>query len=251
MNIGDDKKPFWDHLDELLVRLRRSVVWIVLGTIVGYSFAGAVIRWLQLPLLQYLPEGGKIVFTAPFEKIWVYLRISLILGLISVFPFLAWEVKSFVAPGLRPVERRRIGYFVVAFLVFFGVGIALGYRYSLPLVIHAAVQFGSSYEVPFLTLSSYINVCLGILLFSALMVEIPIVMAFLSAWGWVPSKVWHKGRKISVVVNAVLSAFLSPPDAMSMLVMMVPLQLLYESGIWGARMAEWMFYERAPSEQTS
>lgn len=244
------KRPFIEHFEELMVRLRRSFVWIIFGTLVGYAFAGRAVHWLQLPLLAHMPEGGRIIFTTPFEKIWVYMRLSFILGIVAVFPLIGWEVGSFLAPGLRPIERRRIVYFILSFLVFFVAGILLGYRYSLPLILNAAVRFGGdTYEVPFLTLSSYINVCLGILLCSALMLEIPVIMAYLSGWGWVNSSVWKKGRRISIVVNAVVSAFLSPPDAMSMLIMMVPLQLLYESGIWGARMAEWLFYERAPSQE--
>jgi sec-independent protein translocase protein TatC len=247
------KKPLVEHLEELLVRLRRSLFWVMAGSGGGYACSGWAVRMLQRPLLERLPEGGKIIFTAPFEKVWVYMRISFCLGLFFCLPMLAWEISQFVAPALKPREKRRVAYFTLIFLVVFGAGIYLGYLYSLPAVINAALHFGSSFEQPFLTLSTYINVSLGVLLFTSLMMEIPVLMSHLSAWGWVEPSVWVKGRKLSIIVNAIVSAFLSPPDALSMVLMMVPLQVLYESGIWGARMAQWLFDAKRDSipENTS
>lgn len=202
---------------------------------------------LQDGLLPILPQGGRIVFTAPFEKLWVYLRLSVVLGMLFSFPLIGWEVNRFVGPALKASERRKVGPFLGVFFAVFIGGIYFGYRIVLPRVMKAAVDFGGVHEAPFLTVSSFLNVCLGILIFSALMLEIPVVMSFLSAWKWVRSDFWRKGRKGAFVVNAVVSAFLSPPDALSMILMMIPLQLLYEGGIWGARMAEWATYEEPTS----
>ncbi|MBS1984560.1 MAG: twin-arginine translocase subunit TatC [Bdellovibrionales bacterium] len=243
------RRPLLAHIEELLIRLRRSLFWVLLGSVGGYLLSNQAMRALEQPLLDRLPAGGHLVFTAPFEKIWVYMRVSLYIGIAFVLPALAWEAAAFAGPGLKRHEKRRIATFVALFTVFFVLGLALGYRYVLPVVIDAAVRFGGGFEQPFLTLSSYINVSIGVLLFSALMLEIPVVMTHLSGWGWIKAESWGRWRRFALVVNAIASAILSPPDAMSMIVMMIPLQLLYESGIWGARVAQWWFYE--PSSRRS
>jgi sec-independent protein translocase protein TatC len=100
------------------------------------------------------------------------------------------------------------------------------------------MSFGHSNLVPMLTVSSYVNAAIGIVLMSALFFEIPALMLNLSLWGWVKSATWSKARRHSVVVNAMVSAFLSPPDPWSMLLMMLPLQILFECGILLAKMGE-------------
>lgn len=237
------RQSFGAHLEELLVRVRRALYWIIAGSLAGYAVSGRVLGLLQAPLVTRLPEGGHLVYTQPFEKIWVYLRVSLVVGICAVSPFVAWEIGQFLVPALKPGHRRRVFVFLGVFgLVLYAGGVA-GYLWTLPWVIQEALRFGEPGVSPFLTLSSYINMALGVLLFSALLVEIPIVMAFLSGWGWVAARVWSKGRRPAFVANAIVSAILSPPDALSMLLMMVPVQLLYECGVWGARMAEWARHE--------
>lgn len=237
------KRPLLEHLDEFLIRLRRAFLWVFLGAVISYARSSDIIYWLESPLLKILPEGGKLVFTAPFEKIWVYMRVSTFAGLGLALPFVGWEVSRFLGPGLKAREKRRIVYFVLSFALVFALGVALGYRYVLPLVIDAAVRFGGGEALPFLTLSSYVNVALGVLLFAGLLLELPVVMVHLSAWGWVSALFWARSRRFAIVANAVVSAILSPPDALSMVLMMIPLQLLYECGVWGARVAQWGFYD--------
>jgi len=241
--MDEQKRPLLMHLEELFVRLRRSILYLVVGFVGGYVVSSWAVDELQKPLLTRLPEGAHLVFTTPFEKFWVYMRISLICGLIFVLPAMIWEVSRFVGPGLKKHERGRIAWLLVTASVVFGLGLWVGYRFVLPPLIDAILQFGSGSVVPFLTLSSYINTTLGVLLATALFLEVPVFMVHLSKWGWVRPGTWSQGRKLAVIVNAIVSAVLSPPDPASMIVMMIPLQLLYEGGIIGARVAEWFSHD--------
>jgi sec-independent protein translocase protein TatC len=235
------------HLGELFIRLRRVVYWVVLGAIVGYVVSSQLVDLISVPALRALPEGQRLVFISPFEKIWVHMRLSFIAGLLVVAPLIFWELSRFAAPALLSNERRRLGWILcVGYLVGL-LGIALGYKIVLPAVMKALLSFGSDGQAAFLSLSPYVNMALGVLLACAVFLELPVVMIHLAAWGWVPASIWMKGRKPAIVVNAIVSALLSPPDAMSMLIMMVPIQVLYECGILGARMAEWANHEKRES----
>jgi sec-independent protein translocase protein TatC len=145
---------------------------------------------------------------------------------------------------LKPIEKKRIAWLTLSVYLAFVVGVVLGYFFILPAVLDAIVRFGSEREQALWTLSAYINTALGVLIVSAVFMEIPVVMLHLTSWGWVDLHVWTKGRKIALVSNAVVSGILSPPDLMSMVVMMIPVQLLYEAGILLARVAKWVKNEK-------
>jgi sec-independent protein translocase protein TatC len=241
------RKPLLSHLQELFARLRRGIFYLFIGFVAGYAVSEFVVEALEKPLIERLPAGAHLVFTTPFEKFWVYMRISLICGVLFVLPGLAWEVRGFVAPGLKRHERRRILWLFLSSAVVFALGLWVGFRFVLPPLIEAVLRFGSSDVMPYLTLSSYVNTTLGVLLATAIFLEVPVLMIHLSSWGWVQASVWSKGRRLSVVINAVASAILSPPDPASMIIMMIPLQILYEGGILGARVAQWWGHD-SPNE---
>jgi sec-independent protein translocase protein TatC len=239
----DRRENLLAHLDELLKRLRRSVLWVFLGVLVGYTVAGRLVLLLEQPLLERLPEGARIVFTTPFEKFWAYLRVATLAGFALVLPFLGVEAAGFVGPALKQNEKRRTLWLILSTGIVFILGLYCGYRFVLPPVIEAVLRYGGN-ELPLLTVSAYLNAVIGVLILTALFLEIPLVMVHLSSWGWVEAASWAKGRRIAFVLNAVVSAVLSPPDIFSMIVMMIPLQLLYECGILGARMARWWTHEK-------
>lgn len=241
--MDEAKRPLLSHLDELFRRVRRSIFYLFGGFVLGYIGSARMVDALERPILARLPEGAHLVFTTPFEKFWVYMRISLICGLVLVIPAVGWEVGAFIGPGLKRLERRRIAWLIASFGIVFFLGIWVGYRFVLPPLIEAILHFGSASVVPFLTLSSYVNTTLGVLLATALFLEVPVFMVHLSSWGWVDAKVWSQGRRLSIIANAVVSAILSPPDPASMLIMMIPLQLLYEGGILGAYVAQWLRHD--------
>ncbi len=243
--MSDPKRPLLSHLEELLFRARRILIYIVLGFMGGYAVSERLVSELEAPILARLPEGAKLIFTTPFEKFWVYMRVSFIAGVVLALPLVVYEIVAFVTPGLRGRERRRMLSLLVVFSIVFFTGCYLGYRFVLPPLIQAVLNFGSASIAPFLTLSSYINTTLGVLLFTALFMEMPVIMIFASLWGWVDAGAWAKGRRLAIVGNATLAAILSPPDPMSMMVMLLPLQLLYEGGILGARVAQWTSHGRA------
>jgi sec-independent protein translocase protein TatC len=167
--------------------------------------------------------------------------------MLFVAPGIYASIYVFVKPALLRSERRRINFMSVVVLCVFWAGIYLAHQVSMPLLLKALMGFKSLDEAPFLALSPYIDMALGVLLATALMCELPVAMFFLSRLGWVSSERWRSSRRTAIVLNAVVSAVLSPPDAVSMLVMMVPIQLLYECGVLAARMAEWKHHDSASS----
>ena len=243
------KKPFGEHLDELFVRARRSFIWLILGCGVGYLCAEVFVKVIEAPIHDLVAVDGlkapKLISTMPFEKFWVFIRVAVTSGLFFVVPLIGREIAAFVSPGLKANERRRIWWLTISIYVVFMLGIVIGYQFVLPMVLKAIMRFGSGgNEDPMWTISAYFNSAMGILVVSALLLELPVVMTHLSAWGWVEPETWAKGRRISIVINAIVSGVLSPPDVASMLAMMIPVQILYESGILFSRVAKWASHDK-------
>lgn len=234
-----EAKPLLTHLDELLLRTRRIFIWAFIGCTFTYFYTTELLDFLWAPSSDVLVMSKNLVFTKPFEKIWVLIRLSFISGVILMSPFIGYEIIAFIKPALTEKERRRSQTLLFSITVSGILGVIVGYKYILPLIIKAVLRFGGDNIMALFTVSSYVNTALGILLLSGLFFEIPVIMLHLTSWGWVGPKTWSKGRKIALVINSIVSAVLSPPDPMSMIIMMIPLQILYEAGIQLSRMADY------------
>ncbi len=232
----DSKQPLMAHIQELMQRLRRCLIYFLLGFGLGYAVSEPVLKLIMIPIKAFLPVGVKLVFTQPFEQVFVLMKMSLIIGVVAVTPAIFIEVFMFLNRGLTTLESRRVWTTFIGAWILGLAGIVWSYRHLLPAILEIVLSYQSLDLSPVISLSYYVNACLGLLLVGALFFEIPFFMVLTSAWGWVPASFWSKHRRYAIVINAVVSAILSPPDLPSMLVMMIPVQVLYEVGHLGARL---------------
>lgn len=235
----EQREPLLQHMGALFRSLKWIVAWVLLGAGLGYVFSEEILRWLQEPFFEVMGGSAKLIYLDPFEKVWVHLRVAFWGGFFVVAPMVYGAIYGFVKPALFPSERRRLNAMMVVVFAVFALGLYLGQHYSVPLLLKALMSFKTLNEAPFLSLAAYTGMVIGTILATSLLLEVPVLMFHLSLWGWVNSKAWSKGRRLALVLNAAVSAFLSPPDVMSMLALMLPIQVLYECGIIFARVAEW------------
>ena len=66
--------------------------------------------------------------------------------------------------------------------------------------------------------------------------ELPVVLLLLARVGMVTPEGLAEKRKIAIVSAFVVAAILTPPDVISQLLLAVPIIILYELSIFGARM---------------
>lgn len=247
--MSDERRPLKEHVSELSARLKRCVFYFLVACAIGYTLNAQLVDWIMGPLKELLPADASIVYTKPFEKIWVYIRVSLYFGFLFAAPFVLLEGFQFANPAFDRFQKGRFLVLLLASSIAFAGGIWVGINYALPAVLNAVFQFGSQEIAPFLTVSSYVNSAAAILLACALFFEIPVLMFFLAQWGFVGAALWRRGRRLAIVVNSILAAFLSPPDPVSMLVLMLPLLLLYEGGIVLASLGERLRSEEDRKEE--
>ena len=227
--------PFLDHLEELRWRILYSLLAIVVGTLVGWVIVERVdvIGLLMRPITPLLP-GGKLKFTSPTEPFFITLKFAFALGVLLASPVVAYQAWSFLAPALYERERRLVMPALAVGVVLFLGGATVAYLWVLPRALQVLFSFQRGTLEPIITAGNYFGFAAQIIIAFGLITELPLVVTILATLGLVTPQFLVRNRRYAIVVAAVAAALLSPPDAVSMMIMMVPLWLLYEVGIWCA-----------------
>jgi sec-independent protein translocase protein TatC len=229
---SEKRMSFFEHLDELRVRVMRCLYVFVVGFIGGYFASEKVMEWLRAPLFAALPEEArKLYFTSLFENFLTHLKIS---GYISVFvlsPFFFFQIWGFISPGLREAEKKLVVPFISAATFFFVSGALFAYYVLFPVGFKYFVTYGGPADVPLLTIDSYYSTALKLMLLFGLGFELPVFIVLLGVLGVVDAPMLRAHRRTAIIGITIASALFAPPDAMSMLILMAPLILLYEGSI--------------------
>jgi len=252
-NIEDEmeasRAPLLEHLTELRSRLIWAMVALFVGTIACFFFAKPLYNILLTPLLNeaQVTRGQtdfELIYTAPLEVFFVQLKLALFAGLFVSFPIMAWQIYAFVAPGLYKNEKYAFLPFLIAAPVLFTVGALFVYFGMLPLISRFALSFeqlggeGIAAIVPQIKVSEYLSLVMALMIAFGLSFQLPVILALLGKAGIIGTETLRKGRKYALVGILAASAFFTPPDMISQIMLTVPVYGLYEVSIWIVGMME-------------
>ncbi len=234
-------RELWEGLQEHFNELRRRLLIIVAAlfvtTFASFYFAPKFIDWLAIP------AGGtqKLIALEVTESVGVFMRVSLLSGLILALPLVVYQILAFVLPALNENERRIFDrtapvVTVTASLLFIG-GAAFAYFVMLPVSIPFLTTFlGITTN---LRLGSYLNFVTGLMFWLGVGFETPIVVYFLARLNIVSSQALLRQWRIAVVVIAIAAAIITPTvDPVNMSLLMAPLIILYFISVLFARIAQ-------------
>lgn len=220
-----------DHLAELRSRLIKSAYAITIGMIICYNYSEQIFDILRKPIAPYLPTGG-LVFTSPADKFIAHLKLSGYAGLILTCPIWLYQIWRFVAPGLYEKERRYSIAFIVSGSFLFITGVLFAYYLVFPVAFEFLMGFGGTVDKPMITIEQYMSFVITTSLMFGVAFELPLIMVILGAFGILSSKFLREKRRYAIVVLAIICAILTPPDLLSMMLMLVPMLFLFEIGIF-------------------
>jgi len=234
--VPDQPLTFWDHIEELRKRLLRSFLFIALGAISGFLLAERARDFLIQPFKDSVP--GTLSLLGPSEGFVIEVKIALLLGILLASPFVAWQVYGFIGPGLRKKEKLWLWPIITISTVLFWGGVIFAW-----VILPAALEFLGSFAQVGLeniwSLNSYISLVLFLLLAFGVIFQLPLLMGVLIATGLVPSSFFRKHRRIAIVLIFIIAAFATPTtDALTMMLMVAPMVVLYELAIWVGIMLE-------------
>ncbi len=223
---------FYEHVDELRVRLMRCLVVFGIGFVLCYFVSEPILTFLRRPLFAVLPlEQQKLYFTNLFETFLTHLKISGYASLFFFSPYYFYEVWGFISPGLNSNEKKMAIPFISAASLCFIGGACFAYFAVFPFGFKYFVTYGSPTDVPMLTIDAYYSTCLKLLTLFGLAFELPVFICLLGFLGVVDSPFLKQNRRTAILIITVISAVFAPPDAVSMLMLGVPLVLLFEGSI--------------------
>src|SRR5262245_12080492 len=108
---GGSPMSFWEHLDELRKRLTVCMVALIVGAFGSFAFAPQLLKWMTVPFQRAwktngLAGEGTMHFSSPGGAVIAYIKLSMVAGLAMATPIIAYQVWSFVAPGLYAREKK-------------------------------------------------------------------------------------------------------------------------------------------------
>lgn len=226
--------PFLDHLEELRWRLFKAIGALVVATIVGFVLVSRydVIDLLIRPAQPYLPEEGLAYFS-PVTPFFFILKLSVLAGLILAFPVILYQVWAFLSPALEKREKRLIVPALYGGMLLFALGAGLGYEIALPVSMRFFTGLQSEVLYAVLGADEYLSFAVRLLVGFGIIFELPVVILILSVLGLVTPRFLRTKRRHAVVVSTIVASLLSPGDVITVtILMMAPLILLYELGIF-------------------
>ena len=221
-----------EHLDDLRKRLMRSIVAAFVGMLACYAFAEKLFDWLMLPLFRALPDKSSMIYTAPHEAFFTYIKVAFVAGIFLTSPYIFYQVWLFVKPGLYSHERKLIYPISFFSALLFVTGAVFGYFIIFPYAYKFFMGFSDIYISPMITMREGFSFAFRLLLAFGIVFELPLVIFFLARLGLVTPKGLRKKRKYALLVAFMVSAMLTPPDVFTQTFMAGPLIVLYEVGVW-------------------
>ena len=259
MNIQNPSKEEEDELEsskapllEHLVELRTRIVYSLWAFLVAFLFcfwqSQNIYAFLTQPLANAEANRGTgdhhMIYTALYEAFFTQVKVGMWGALCLAFPFMAYQLWLFIAPGLYKHERKAFWPFLIATPIMFMLGGAFVYYLMLPRAIQFFISYESSGEngsIPIelqAKVGEYLDFVTTLIFAFGFCFELPVLLILLGRVGIVTSEGLASVRRYAIVGVVALAAVVTPPDVFSQLSLAIPLVGLYELSIWGVWLVE-------------
>lgn len=227
--------PLTAHLIELRNRLIR-VFGVVMVLFIGLlPFAEISYEWLSAPLRAKLPDGATMIaidvtatFIAPF-------KLNFFVAIMIAMPFILHQLWQFIAPALYNKEKRIAIPLLLSSIMLFYLGVAFAYFITLPAVLAFFIHSSPDSVIPMTDINSYLGFCLKLFIVFGMTFEIPVAVLLLILAGIVSVDSLAQKRRYIITGCFFIAMFVTPPDALSMMMLAVSMWLLFEIGLLAGR----------------
>jgi len=249
--INDTSAPLIEHLKELRNRIIYSLIAFLITFFIGYAFWKPLFGILTHPMCKVLLSRGEacqLVLIKMQEGFFVALKIAMWGGFFLAFPFIAYQMWRFVAPGMYKSEKNAFLPFLIASPAMFMAGASFCYFVILPWAFQFFLGFQDSFKVAVETggalaqaptgvvfngsMEAYLSLTMTFVLAFGLTFQLPVLLTLMGRAGLISSKGLKATRKYAVVGILAIAATVTPPDVMSQLILFAAVYPLYEVSIF-------------------
>ncbi len=220
------------RFSEHVADLRRRIIWILVvffGLLcLSLGLVARLYRYLTAPITRL---GYHLMVVSPGEIVMVYLAVAGVVAAGLTMPFALYQLWRFVRPGLTPLERRYAQRLLPVMLAMFVLGVAFAWFVVFPMVLRFLLQLASRAADVHIRVNAYFSFLTGLCLPFGLVFELPVVVAFLTRIGVITPRVLRRWRRYAYLVIVVVGVFISPPEMITHLSVILPMIALYECSI--------------------
>ena len=231
----DDKMTLRDHLQELRVRLVRSVLAVTVGFVVIIIFYKSVLEFLAKPLFRLCSSGtvnpgsgrscAELVSLSPLDAFGARVSISVYGGLILALPVLMWQIWRFIAPALHHNEKRYAVGFVLSSVGLFLLGCVIAYL-TLEPALKFLIDFGqaqATYQI-----SKYVSFVGLMAAAFGIGFQFPVLLVFLQLVNVLKWRQLAKWWRQAILAIVIIAATITPSgDPISLIALAIPMTILY------------------------
>ena len=230
MSSNNESMPFLDHLEELRWRLIKSIASVLIGAVISFYFIDQIIEFLVQPT-EALKNSMDLQVLKVQGMFMIKWSIALFGGIIISIPVLTFQIWKFVAPGLYIDEKKYIIPLIIFTFLSFLCGLIFAYMIVIPFSLSFFTSIGFEGIQNNFSINYYFSFITWLMIGSGLIFELPVIVFILSVIGLLTPAFMRHYRRYAIVIILILSAFITPPDPVSLVLMSIPLLVLYELSI--------------------
>lgn len=233
-----EEMPITKHLVALRQHLFKVVGLLLVLFFCLLPFANHTYQLMSEPLRAQLPISSSMIATDVTATFMAPFKLNFFVALMLAMPFIFYQIWAFIKPALYEKEKTLALPLLVGSIGLFYAGIAFAYYVALPSILHFFMSVTPETVAPMTDINSYLTFCLKLFLVFGLTFEIPVITLLLILIGLVSTQQLVEKRRFIVVGCFFISMFITPPDALSMIMLAVPMWILFELGLFFGKLIE-------------
>lgn len=228
-------ETFVSHLIELRDRLLRAIIAVAVIFICLVPWANRIYDALAAPLMAALPTGTQMIAIGVVAPFLVPVKVTMLVAFVLALPYVLYQAWAFVAPGLYAHERRFALPLVLTSTVLFLAGMAFCYFFVFRLAFGFIARIAPESVQLAPDIEQYLSFVMTMFIAFGVTFEVPVAVVLLAKAGIVSVEKLREARPYVIVGAFIVAAVVTPPDAVSQVMLAVPVCLLYEVGLFVAR----------------
>jgi len=228
--MSNQDMSLFDHLEELRWRILKSLASIIIMSILTFNFANYLVEILIKPATQINSDLNLQVLTIQgmFLLKW---NLSIICGIILSLPVITVQVWKFLSPGLYNKEKKILVPLILTAFICFILGGIFSYKVILPFSLDFFASMITADIQNNFSINYYFSFVLTLMIGAGLIFELPVASFLFSSIGIINPEFLRTYRREAIAVTIILSAIITPPDPISLIIMSIPILVLYEISI--------------------